>query len=74
MRFAIWGIGAVGIGLASTLARADEQLRLLGRDPETCNALAEQGIRRVGRLGERSIPPEWLSIETDPASLLDDPP
>jgi len=72
--FAIWGVGAVGIGLASTLARAGETLRLLGRDPDTLEALTEYGIRRTGLFGERRIPPDQLSIGADPTSLLDDPP
>ncbi len=74
VRFTIWGVGAVGIGIASTLARAGERLRLLGRDPDTCDALAEHGIRRTGLFGERHVPPDLLSITTDPTSLRDDPP
>lgn len=74
MRFAIWGVGAVGIGLASALARKDERLRLLGRDPRTCDAISDHGVQRTGILGERFVPRDQLSITTDPTVLLDDPP
>jgi 2-dehydropantoate 2-reductase len=74
MRFAIWGAGAVGIGLASTLARDGEQICLLGREPETCRALGQHGILRTGIFGERLVPPDQLRIETNPNCLADDPP
>ncbi len=74
MRFAIWGVGAVGIGLASTLARPDERLLLLGRDPETDEAIARHGIRRTGLFGERVVPPDQLTTRMDPTSLFEDPP
>ncbi len=74
MRFAIRGLGAVGIGLASTLARAEERLLLLGRDPETHEAIARHGLRRTGLFGERLVPPDQLRLETHPTALVDDPP
>jgi 2-dehydropantoate 2-reductase len=74
VQFAIWGAGAVGIGLASTLARREERVQILGRDPETCHALARHGIMRTGLFGTRVVPPEQLMIETDPRSLAENPP
>ena len=74
VQFAIWGAGAVGIGLASTLARSGERVRILGRDAETCHALAQHGIVRTGLFGTRTVPPNQLMIETDPSSLTENPP
>ena len=74
MQFAIWGAGSVGLGLASTLARPGERLRIIGRDPITCQALRKQGLLRTGLFGEHHVPPDQLSIETDPVCLTTDPP
>ena len=74
MQFAIWGAGSVGLGIASTLARPGERLRILGRDPITCQALRQEGILRTGLFGEHLVPPDQLSIETDPGCLAADPP
>ena len=74
MKLAIWGAGAVGIGLASALARPGERLRVLGRDPETLASLASHGIHRTGLFGEVEIAPRQLQVETGTGSLVDDPP
>lgn len=74
MGIAIWGAGAVGIGLASALARPEVDLRLIGRNRETLEALATRGIEREGIMGERSIAPEWLRLESRTETLAEEPP
>jgi 2-dehydropantoate 2-reductase len=74
VKIAIWGAGAVGIGLASALARTGEELRILGREATTLQSLESLGLRRTGLFGERLIPPEQLIIGSDPTALVDDPP
>ncbi|MBW2424552.1 MAG: 2-dehydropantoate 2-reductase [Deltaproteobacteria bacterium] len=74
MRIAIWGAGAVGIGLASALARPGERVELIARDPATRDALATRGIHRSGLFGEVRVPPEQLSLWDDPARLAEEPP
>jgi 2-dehydropantoate 2-reductase len=74
LRIAIWGVGAVGMGLASALADEDGKLVLLGRDPRTLEALATRGIERSGLMGERHVDATALRVESDPKILADDPP
>lgn len=74
MKITIWGAGAVGLGLASALARPGPPLRLLGRHAETLADLATHGIRRTGLFGEVHIPAERLRIEHRVEVLVDDPP
>ena len=74
MEIAIWGAGAVGIGLASALAGPGPPIRLIGRDPATLRALSEHGIQRSGLFGDLHVPPECLRIESDPACLSAQPP
>lgn len=74
MKIAIWGAGAVGLGFASTLARANESLRILGRNSETLSDLRAHGIHRTGLFGDRHVPPEQLQIEASPDTLAEDPP
>ena len=74
MEIAIWGAGAVGIGLASALAGPGPPIRLIGRDPATLRALSEHGIQRSGLFGDLHVPPECLRIEADPACLSTRPP
>jgi 2-dehydropantoate 2-reductase len=64
----------VGIGLASTLARPGERLRILGRDSKTCDELGARGLVRSGLFGEHIVPPEQLTVGTDPKALAADPP
>ena len=71
MRIAIWGAGAVGLGLASTLARPKEQLLLLGRDPRTRAELTREGILRSGIFGSHHVPANQLAIESDPERLIE---
>jgi len=74
LEIAIWGAGAVGIGLASALAGPGPPIRLIGRDPVTLRALSEHGIQRSGLFGDLHVPPERLRIESDPACLSAQPP
>ena len=74
MEIAIWGAGAVGIGLASALARPGTELCIIGRDPETLGALAREGIERFGLMGDVRIAPEALRLESDAKVLAAAPP
>lgn len=74
MEIVIWGAGAVGLGLASALARPGERLRVLGRDPRALGALRTTGLRRLGLLGERRVPADQLDPIDDPNVLVAHPP
>ena len=74
MKIAIWGAGAVGLGLASTLARPNERLRILGRNLETLAELGVHGIRRTGLFGDVHVPPEQFEIHDSVRTLKEDPP
>ena len=74
MRIAIWGAGAVGLGLAAALARPEERLTLFGRDPQTRAAIREKGLRLTGLFGLREVPATWLALERDAERLLESPP
>jgi 2-dehydropantoate 2-reductase len=74
VKISIWGAGAVGLGLASTLARPDERIRILGRNAETLRAVEVHGIHRTGLFGEVSIRPEYFALEDSTQGLVDDPP
>jgi 2-dehydropantoate 2-reductase len=74
LEIAIWGAGAVGIGLASALARPGTDLCIIGRDLETLGALATEGIERFGFFGDLRIAPDQLRIESDPRTLATAPP
>lgn len=74
MKIAIWGAGAVGLGLASTLARSNERLRILGRNAETLADLEAHGIIRTGLFGDVHVPPEQFAIASSTRALAEDPP
>jgi len=74
VKILIWGAGAVGLGLASTLAGSNARVRILGRNVETLDALASNGIRRSGLFGDVHVPPEDLEIEDSTRCLVDEPP
>ena len=74
MKIAIWGAGAVGLGLASTLARPNEHLRILGRNDETRTDVEAHGIKRTGLFGDIHVPPEQLIFASAAEALVDDPP
>lgn len=71
MKIAIWGAGAVGLGLATALAREDAPLLLIGRDPDTRSAVAREGLERTGIFGERRVAPDALHLTEDPGSLIE---
>jgi 2-dehydropantoate 2-reductase len=70
----IWGAGAVGLGLASALARPEKKLQLLVRNERLATTLREQGIRRTGLFGEIRVPASQLEVITHVEALLDQPP
>ena len=74
MKIAIWGGGAVGLGLANALARPKSRLQMLVRDDRTAIAIRSQGIRRTGIFGETRTPAHELDILRDGRSLTKDPP
>ena len=74
MQCAIWGAGAVGLGLASALARPGERVRVVVRRPELAEALAREGLRRRGLFGSVDLPPDTLAPIVDPRALVDAPP
>jgi len=74
LRVAIWGAGAVGLGLASALARPKNKLQLLVRNDRLAITLREKGIRRTGLFGEIQVPAEELEILSRVEGLLDQPP
>ncbi|MEM9174883.1 MAG: 2-dehydropantoate 2-reductase [Myxococcota bacterium] len=67
---AIWGAGSVGLGLATCLAREGERLLVVGRDPATLEHVRRDGLARSGLFGERHVPPEGLTLVTDPTALV----
>ena len=74
MKIAIWGTGAVGLGLASALARPKSRLQLLIRDDQTTAAIQSHGIERLGLFGEVRIPPEQLDVLREASAFAKDPP
>lgn len=73
MRVAIVGAGAVGLGLGATLYRGGTPLRILVRDPRTRRGLKSVGLVRRGLFGDVHVPKEAIRIDTDLASLAEDP-
>lgn len=74
MSIVIWGAGAVGLGLATALARPGERLRVIGRDARRLAALRSDGLERRGLLGDRLVPADQLDLLDGPAPLVSDPP
>ncbi|MCP3986079.1 MAG: ketopantoate reductase family protein [bacterium] len=64
----VFGAGAVGLGLASALLEAGEDVALIAR-PATAAALANIGLRRSGIFGEIEHPPDRFQVATSPAEL-----
>lgn len=69
MRVAVIGAGAVGLGLASVLGDAVEELVVVARDPATRAALAEHGLLRSGLFGEHALAPVHFERLASLASL-----
>ncbi len=65
MNILIYGAGAVGLGLASCLLKAGQQVDLIGRT-ETIDALVQHGLDRTGLFGDCHSPPAqfgaWPSL------------
>ncbi len=57
MRICIYGAGAVGLGLASCLIKADAEVDIIAR-PGTVNALKKGGLVRTGIFGNFRARPE----------------
>ncbi len=57
MRVCVYGAGAVGLGLASCLIKADADVDIIAR-PETIEALKTQGLIRGGLFGDFHAQPE----------------
>lgn len=64
----VYGAGAVGLGLASFLARAGIQVHLIAR-PQTAGAIRDRGLVRTGIFGERRVPPAELLVHTSLATV-----
>lgn len=56
MQILIFGAGAVGLGLANCLIKADHMVHLIGRE-ETVSALSIDGLERTGLFGDFHAPP-----------------
>jgi len=74
VKIAIWGAGAVGLGLASALARPNERLLIVGRNVATRTELEAHGIKRTGLFGDVHVPPEQFAIASSARALIGDPP
>jgi 2-dehydropantoate 2-reductase len=72
MNVLIFGAGAVGLGVASSLARAGEAVHLIGR-PATVDALEAQGLLRSGLFGDDHVPPARLGLHVEPSTLPQTP-
>ena len=74
MNFAIWGAGAVGLGLATTLARSDSPITILGRDEATLDSIRRDGISRLGLFGEHHVPADQIRATRELAELVESEP
>lgn len=74
MTVLVYGAGAVGLGIASCLARSGARVHLLAR-PAAAAALREHGLARSGIFGEHRVAPGELGVHTEmstvPAAGLD---
>ena len=61
LKVLIIGAGAVGLGLASFLLKSGCRISLVGREP-TVNALAANGLDRVGIFDDFHFPPESFAV------------
>jgi 2-dehydropantoate 2-reductase len=74
MKITIWGAGAVGLGLATALARPGSRLQLLVRSDSKTMSIQSQGIKRSGLFGELEIPSDQFEFIREPQTLTDAPP
>ena len=70
MNILIYGAGAVGLGLASCLLKADQQVDLIGRKA-TINALHQHGLQRTGLFGDFHAPPDRFGAVLSLSDLPD---
>jgi len=63
MRYLIYGVGAVGLGLASFITETGQPVDIITRQ-ETAAALREGGIIRTGLFGSHATPPGLLQAFT----------
>jgi len=68
LRILFMGAGAVGQGVGAFLAAAGHEVTLVLR-PRYRDALARDGLRAEGIFGGRHVPPDRLTLATDPAEL-----
>jgi 2-dehydropantoate 2-reductase len=61
MRVLIYGAGAVGLGLASCLLKADSEVCLIGR-PDTVRELKQGGLSRTGIFGQFHAEPNSFTV------------
>jgi 2-dehydropantoate 2-reductase len=61
MTVLIYGAGAVGLGIASCLLKADVRTEILARS-QTAEALRKYGLKRTGIFGEVFISPSDLTV------------
>jgi len=74
VKIAIWGGGAVGLGLATALARPKSRLQILVRDDRTATAIRSQGIGRTGIFGEARTPADQFDILRNARDFTQNPP
>jgi 2-dehydropantoate 2-reductase len=74
MRIAIWGVGAVGLGLASALVRPENRIQLLVRNEGLATALQKHGLKRTGLFGEIQVPAHQLELVSGVEALVTGPP
>ena len=66
---AVFGAGAVGLGLGSCLLAAGQRVRFATRTPDGARALRESGLERSGLFGAAHAPPAALDAAVGAASL-----
>jgi len=68
MTILVYGAGAVGLGVASFLARAGARLLIVARAP-AAEPLRRGGLVRTGIFGEHRVLPSKLEVHTDAMGL-----
>jgi 2-dehydropantoate 2-reductase len=74
VKVAVFGGGAVGLGLSSCLLASGASLHVHVRDPASRDALRRDGLVRSGLFGEYRARPGSFGVSTDPAALADSAP
>ena len=62
MRVAIFGAGAVGLGLGSCVLRSDARVHFLVRTPMAAEPLLRHGLERTGVFGSARFAPESFEV------------